>query len=64
MKQFAAKWLSAMMALLVIVSASVCGAGAVTFKNDIDLQSKSVLLVSMDNGQTVFEKDADRKSVV
>ena len=61
MKHFAVKWLSAMMALLMIVSASVCGAGAVTFKNDIELKSKSVLLVSMDNGQTVYEKEADAK---
>lgn len=53
--------LSVTLALLALLSVSVCGAGAMSFPNDIQTQSKSVLLVSMDNGQTVYEKDADAK---
>ena len=61
MKKIAAKLLAVFMTLTVIVSASVCGAGAVSFPTDVKPKSKSVLLVSMDNGQTVYEKDADKK---
>ena len=61
MRKFAAGLLSILTALTMIVSMSVCGAGAVTFSNDVKTKSEAILLVSMDNGQTVFEKNADKK---
>ena len=61
MKRFAVKLFAVMMTLTIIIGASVCGAGAISFPTDVKTQSKSVLLVSMDNGQTVYEKDADKK---
>ena len=50
-----------MMALCVIMLSSTLGAGAVSFSNNVDVKSQSVLIVSMDSGQTVFEKDPDSK---
>ena len=61
MKKYAIRLLSTLTALLVIIGASVCGAGAITFSNEVNTQSHSILLVSMDNGQTVFEQNADEK---
>ena len=61
MKRFSVKLLSVLMALLSILSASIGSAGAVTFSNDVQTKSEAILLVSMDNGQTVFEKNADKK---
>ena len=61
MKRTVVKLISAMMALCVIVLSSTLGAGAVSFSNNVDVKSKSVLIVSMDSGQTVFEKDPDSK---
>ena len=49
------------MLMTVLFSASVCSAGAVSYPNNINTHSESVLLVSMDNGQTVYEKDADKQ---
>ncbi len=40
-----------MMALCVILLSSTLGAGAVSFSNNVDVKSKSVLIVSMDSGQ-------------
>lgn len=53
--------ISAVFALCIIVSASVTEAGAISYPNDVKTQSESILLVNMDSGQTVFEKDADSK---
>ncbi len=61
MKRFSVKLLSVLMALLSILSVSIGSAGAVTFSNDVQTKSEAILLVSMDNGQTVFEKNADKK---
>lgn len=61
MNKIAVRLCAVFMTLTIIVSASVCGAGALSFPTDVKPQSKSVLLVSMDNGQTVYEKDADKK---
>ena len=61
MKRTVVKLISAMMALCVILLSSTLGAGAISFSNNVDVKSKSVLIVSMDSGQTVFEKDPDSK---
>lgn len=61
MKKLSVKLLSALMALIVILSVSTVCAGAISFSNDVDIKSQSVLVVSMDSGQTVFEKDPDSK---
>lgn len=61
MKKTSIRVLSVLMTLMIIAGASVCGAGAMTFSTDVNPQSKAVLLVSMDNGQTVYEKNADEK---
>jgi D-alanyl-D-alanine carboxypeptidase (penicillin-binding protein 5/6) len=36
-------------------------AGAASYPNDVKTESDSILLVNMDSGQTVYEKDADSK---
>ncbi len=61
MKKIAVTILATLMALLTLVSVSVTGAGAITFSTTVQPQSEAVLLVSMDNGQTVYEKNADKK---
>lgn len=61
MKKLTVKIISALMTLCVILSVSVTAPGAISFSNDVDVKSQSVLLVSMDSGQTVFEKDPDSK---
>ena len=61
MKKIAVRLFSVLMTLTIIAGASVCGTGALSFPTDVKPQSKSVLLVSMDNGQTVYEKEADKK---
>lgn len=61
MKKLSVKLLSDLMALIVILSVSTVCAGAISFSNDVDIKSRSVLVVSMDSGQTVFEKDPDSK---
>ena len=61
MKKFACGFIAVIMLMTVLFSASVCSAGAVSYPNNINTHSKSVLLVSMDNGQTVYEKDADKQ---
>ncbi len=61
MKHLSAKILSVLMAFTVLIGTSLVSAGALSFPNDVKTMSKSILLVSMDTGQTVFEKDADAK---
>ena len=61
MKRISLRILTVFLSLLVLASASLSGAGAISFPNDVKTQSKSILLVSMDTGQTVYEKDADAK---
>lgn len=61
MKRKLTRWLSIFLvicALAMTVNASV---GAVSYPNDVKTTSDSILLVNMDSGQTVFEKDADSK---
>ena len=55
------KVLSLIFALCIILSSSIVTTGAITYSNDVKTQSDSILLVNMDSGQTVFEKDADSK---
>lgn len=47
--------------LLIIISTSIVPTSAISYSNDVKTQSDSILLVNMDSGQTVFEKDADSK---
>lgn len=61
MKKTMFRIVCALFALTVLLTASVGSAGAVTYSNDVDVKSKAVLLVSMDTGQTVYEKNADEK---
>ena len=61
MKKLTLRVICVLFALTLLLSASVCGVSAVSYANDLDIKSKSVLLVSMDTGQTVFERNADEK---
>lgn len=54
------KAISLIFTLCIILSSTV-SAGAITYSNDIKTESDSILLVNMDTGQPVFEKDADSK---
>lgn len=55
------KVISLIFVLCMILSSSIMTTGAITYSNDVKTQSDSILLVNMDSGQTVFEKDADSK---
>ena len=61
MKRKLAKILSLLCALCVIAASSIASANAISYPNDVKTTSDSILLVNMDTGQTVFEKDADSK---
>ena len=61
MKIKALKVLSLLFALCIVLSSSIVTTGAISYSNDVKTQSDSILLVNMDSGQTVFEKDADSK---
>lgn len=53
--------LSVLFALCVILSSAIPNASAVSYPNDVKTMADSILLVNMDSGQTVFEKDPDSK---
>ena len=63
MKKISIRIFSVIMTLLVLFGISAVSAGALSFPlpSDLKVMSKSVLLVSMDTGQTVYEKEADTK---
>lgn len=61
MKRKLLKIISLLFALCVIISSSIVTTGAISYPNDVKTQSDSILLVNMDSGQVVFEKDADSK---
>lgn len=61
MKRKSLKIISLLFALCVIISSSIVTTGAISYPNDVKTQSDSILLVNMDSGQVVFEKDADSK---
>lgn len=53
--------LSIILVAVVLLSVSVIGAGAVSFDNDVETYSDSILMVNLDSDMVVFEKDADAK---
>lgn len=55
------RMISILLALILIVSTSILGSSAISYPNEVKTKSDSILLVNMDTGQTVFEKDADSK---
>ncbi|MBQ5399147.1 MAG: D-alanyl-D-alanine carboxypeptidase [Ruminococcus sp.] len=61
MKKKLSVFLALALAVFMTVSAAFVPASAVSYKNDVKLNSKAVLLINMDTGQTVFEKNADKK---
>lgn len=61
MKKLTLKLFSTLMALVVILSVAAVPAAAISFSNTVDVKSQSALIVSMDNGQVVYEKDPDSK---
>ncbi len=61
MKRKLAKTLSLIFALFIIAVSSLIPANAISYQNNVKTTSDSILLVNMDTGQTVFEKDADTK---
>lgn len=54
-------FLSALLVVCTMLSTAYIPAGAANYKNKIKTASKSVLLINMDTGQTVYEKKADTK---
>ena len=61
MRRHTLKIISALLVLLVIIMSCAVPAGAISFSNKVDVKSESALVVSMDSGQTVYEKDPDSK---
>lgn len=61
MKRILTRILSVTLTLMLLLAVSIGGAGAIVFPTDVQTQSKAVLMVSMDNGQTVYEKNSDAK---
>lgn len=56
-----AKIISLLCAVCVLAVSSVASAGAISYPNSVKTTSDSILLVNMDTGQVVFEKDATSK---
>lgn len=61
MKNILVKTASALLALAILALSSVVGAGAISYKNKVNVRSAAALLVNMDSNQVVYEKDADSK---
>ena len=61
MKRKSIKIISLLFALIIIFTSSIVTTGAISYPNKVKTQSDSILLVNMDTGQEVFEKDADSK---
>ncbi len=61
MKKKSLTVISLIFVFCIIITSSVISTGAISYPNDVKTQSDSILLVNMDSGQTVFEKDADSK---
>lgn len=61
MKKKLAVFLSMLIVLSSIIASALVPASAVNFKNDVKLRSRAVLLINMDTGQTVFEKNSEKK---
>lgn len=61
MKKKLAIFLSMMIVLVTIISSALVPASAVNYKNKVKLNSRAVLLINMDTGQVVFDKNSDKK---
>jgi D-alanyl-D-alanine carboxypeptidase (penicillin-binding protein 5/6) len=61
MKRNFTKVLSLLFALFILLTASITSTSAISYSNNVKTTSDSILLVNMDSGQTVYEKDADSK---
>ena len=59
MKRIALRIVSVFCALCVLITVSAVSAGAMNFKNDVEIHCESVLMINTDNEQVVFEKNAD-----
>ena len=55
------RFLSAIIAAALLITAAFVPAGAVSFPNKVKTLSESILLVNMDTDQVVFEKEADTR---
>lgn len=62
MKKLSVRIITVILALVTLTSCAVTGAGAISFPNKVKIKSKHVLMVNMDNWQTVFEQDADARA--
>lgn len=60
MKSIFVKVISLVFTLCILLTSTV-SVGAISYSNDVKTESDSILLVNMDTGQPVFEKDADSK---
>lgn len=61
MKHKFVKIISVLLALTVLALSTVIGAGAISYKNKVNVRSAAVLMVNMDSDQVVYEKEADTK---
>lgn len=61
MKNKQIKVVSLLLVLIIMFCSSLVTANAISYPNDIKTESESILLVNMDSGQTVYEKNADEK---
>lgn len=61
MKKFFISLVCVLCAVCTLLSASLTGAGALVYENNVETKSKSILLVNTDLDQVVYEKDADAK---
>ena len=61
MKKVSIKVITVLLAMAVLLGVSAGGASALNYSNNLELHSEAILLVSMDTGQTVFAKNADKK---
>lgn len=61
MKRKSVKIISLLFAVIFVISSSIVSTRAISYPNNVKTKSDSILLVNMDTGQTVFEKDADSK---
>ena len=61
MKRKSLRLISFLVTLFIIISLSVLPTSAISYSNDVKTLSDSILLVNMDTGQVVFEKDPDSK---
>ncbi len=61
MKKKISIMISAILVLSTVFLSTFVPANAVSYKNNVKLASKTALLINLDTGQTVFEKNADKK---